>query len=110
MDDVDQLTTPTSQAGAEPEQFDVVNPATGEVVGRYPVHTQADVAAAVARAREAQKWWLAQGYAGRKGYVARWLRYLALHCDEVYDIGHAETARPRDASRLTSRRSSMPTK
>ena len=77
------------------DRFDVVNPATGDPVGSYPVHTAADVADAVARAREAQRWWVALGYDGRKPYVRRWLRWLARHCDEVYEIGHQETARPK---------------
>ncbi len=75
--------------------FDVVNPATREVVGSYPVHTAGDVAKAVAEAREAQRWWESLGFEGRKPYLRRWLRWLALHCDEVYEIGHRETARPR---------------
>jgi succinate-semialdehyde dehydrogenase/glutarate-semialdehyde dehydrogenase len=75
--------------------FDVVNPATGAVVGNYPVHTEADVAQVVAQARAAQTWWDELGFAGRKPYLRRWLKWLALHCDEVYEIGHAETARPR---------------
>jgi succinate-semialdehyde dehydrogenase/glutarate-semialdehyde dehydrogenase len=75
--------------------FDVINPATREVVGSYPVHTADDVAKAVAQAREAQRWWEDLGFDGRKPYLRRWLRYLALRCDEVYEIGHRETARPK---------------
>jgi aldehyde dehydrogenase (NAD+) len=75
--------------------FDVVNPATKQVVGSYPGHTVDDVAKAVTQAREAQQWWQALGFDGRKPYLTRWLRWLARHCDEVYEIGFAETARPR---------------
>ena len=93
MDQLNQVATatePTSKSG-----FDVVNPATGEVVGNYPVHTRDDVVQAVSAAREAQKWWESLGFDGRKPYIRRWLRWLAMHCDEVYEIGHQETARPR---------------
>jgi acyl-CoA reductase-like NAD-dependent aldehyde dehydrogenase len=95
MDQMDQVTARTGQAATESGRFDVVNPASREVVGSYPVHTAEDIAVAVAQAREAQRWWEALGFEGRKPYLRRWLRWLALHCDEVYEIGHRETARPR---------------
>jgi succinate-semialdehyde dehydrogenase/glutarate-semialdehyde dehydrogenase len=90
-----QNPTRTEPMAAEAAMFDVVNPVTGTVVGRYPVHSVDDVNQAVTQAREAQLWWQALGYDGRKPYVRRWLRWLARHCDEVYEIGHQETARPR---------------
>ncbi len=90
-----QMTASTEQVTTGSATFDVKNPATGEVVGSYPVHTADDVAAVVAQAREAQRWWESLGYAGREPYLRRWLRWLALHCDEVYEIGHRETARPK---------------
>ena len=95
MDQLDQMATPTQQPTGGPVTFDVVNPATGDVVGSYPVHTADDVTKAVAAAREAQQWWNELGFNGRKPYFRRWMRWLALHCDEVYEIGHAETARPK---------------
>ena len=95
MDQMDQMAARTGQATTGSGTFGVVNPATREVVGSYPVHTAEDVAAAVAQARDAQRWWEALGFDGRKPYLRRWLRWLALHCDEVYEIGHRETARPR---------------
>jgi succinate-semialdehyde dehydrogenase/glutarate-semialdehyde dehydrogenase len=90
---MDQMAAPAEQA-TRSGTFDVVNPATRETVGSYPVHSAQDVARAVAQAREAQRWWAALGFDGRKPYLQRWLRWLALHCDEVYEIGHRETARP----------------
>src|SRR3984957_7188441 len=85
----------TTQATTGSGTFEVVNPATGEVTGSYPVHAAAEVAAAVAQAREAQRWWEALGFGGRQPYLRRWLRWLALPCDEVDEIGYRETARPR---------------
>ena len=85
----------TTQATTGSGTFEVINPATGEVTGSYPVHAAAEVAAAVAQARRAQRWWEALGFGGRQPYLRRWLRWLALHCDEVYEIGYRETARPR---------------
>jgi acyl-CoA reductase-like NAD-dependent aldehyde dehydrogenase len=37
--------------------FESLNPATGEVVAAHPVHDEQAVAAAVARARDAARWW-----------------------------------------------------
>ena len=91
---MDQMAARTEEATGT-AAFDVVNPATREVVGSYPVHTADDVATVVAQAREAQRWWESLGFDGRMPYLRRWLRWLALHCDEVYEIGHRETARPK---------------
>ena len=91
---MDQMAARTEEATGT-TAFDVVNPATREVAGSYPVHTPDDVAAAVAQAHEAQRWWESLGFEGREPYLRRWLRWLALHCDEVYEIGHRETARPK---------------
>jgi acyl-CoA reductase-like NAD-dependent aldehyde dehydrogenase len=47
------------------ETFQSVDPASGEPVGTFPVHSEADVQAAVARARPAAEWWAGLGFAGR---------------------------------------------
>ena len=60
----------TTQATTGSGTFEVVNPATGEVTGSYPVHAAAEVAAAVAQAREAQRWWEALGFGGRAALPA----------------------------------------
>src|SRR5699024_881781 len=44
--------------------FEVRNPATGEQVGQFPIHTAADIAERVAQARRAQQWWAEQGFDG----------------------------------------------
>src|SRR4051794_24329648 len=85
---------PTAAAVAD-ETFDVVNPATGEVAGTFPVHSPDDVRRRVTEARAAQAWWQELGFDGRKQRLRRWMRWLALHCDEVYELGHRETARPK---------------
>jgi acyl-CoA reductase-like NAD-dependent aldehyde dehydrogenase len=89
------MTIQSEPTTARPETFDVVNPATRETVGTFPVHTAEDVARVVAEARDAQHWWAELGFGGRKAYLRRWLRWLALHCDEIYELGHGETARPK---------------
>jgi succinate-semialdehyde dehydrogenase / glutarate-semialdehyde dehydrogenase len=75
--------------------FDVQHPATGEVVGTYPVHTAEDVAAAVAKARAAQSWWAALGFAGRKRRLEKWVSWIAKHSDEICELGFRETGKPK---------------
>ena len=89
------MTIQSEPTTARPETFDVVNPATRAAVGTFPVHTAEDVARVVSEARDAQRWWAALGFNGRKTYLRRWLRWLALHCDELYELGNGETARPK---------------
>ncbi|HJR90499.1 MAG TPA: aldehyde dehydrogenase family protein [Aeromicrobium sp.] len=76
------------------DQFEVVNPGTGAVVGTHPIHTASDIADRLARAREAQLWWVDQGWAGRKRAMTRWVRWLAAHAEQIYELGNRETARP----------------
>jgi aldehyde dehydrogenase (NAD+) len=77
------------------ETFEVKNPATGESVGSYPVHTAADIAERVANGRAAQTWWAELGFDGRKKRMHRWVRWLARDCDTLYDIGFRETGKPK---------------
>jgi succinate-semialdehyde dehydrogenase / glutarate-semialdehyde dehydrogenase len=85
----------TAQLNPVAETFEVRNPATGELVGSYPVHTAEDIAQRVARGREAQKWWAGLGFDGRKKRMHRWVRWLARDCDALYDIGFRETGKPK---------------
>ncbi|HET8583074.1 MAG TPA: aldehyde dehydrogenase family protein, partial [Jatrophihabitans sp.] len=75
--------------------FEVRNPATGEPVGSYPVHTADDIAERLAAARESQRWWAELGFDGRRKRLRRWVRWLARDCDTLYDIGFRETGKPR---------------
>lgn len=86
-----QLKAVTSAAGT----FDVRNPATGEVVGSFAVHTAQDISAVLAHARAAQAWWAALGVDGRKTRLHRWVRWLARHCDELYELGFREGGKPK---------------
>src|SRR3954470_17155708 len=85
----------TAQINPVAETFEVRSPATGELVGSYPVHTPEDIAARLALGRQAQKWWAGLGFDGRKTRMHRWVRWLARDCDTLYDIGFRETGKPR---------------
>jgi len=70
------------------------NPVTGEEVGRFPVARPAEVAAAVARAREAAGWWAGLGFASRRHRLLRWRADLARRLPELAELVHGETGKP----------------
>ncbi|RFU21230.1 aldehyde dehydrogenase family protein [Geodermatophilus marinus] len=72
------------------------DPATGEVVGRFPVADAAAVGAAVDRARTAAQAWAALGYDGRRRRLAAWRGHLARHLDELADLVHRENGKPHE--------------
>ncbi|WP_116104284.1 aldehyde dehydrogenase family protein [Amycolatopsis thermalba] len=77
-----------------------LDPATGEVVGEYPVATAEDVRAAVDRAREAARWWSGLGWSGRRSWLRRWKRALAQGAGELAGLMSAETGKPLDDALL----------
>src|SRR5262245_55818589 len=76
--------------------FDSLNPATGEVVASFPVHTEQDVQAAVEQARPAARWWAAYGFDGRKRVLKSWRSLLARRIDELAELMHRENGKPID--------------
>ncbi|MDT0202994.1 aldehyde dehydrogenase family protein [Nocardioides sp. AE5] len=77
------------------EKFDSLNPATGEVVGTHPVDDAAAVDATVARARAMVEWWTSIGFDGRKDVLDRWRRVITHRLDELVEVVHLETGKPR---------------
>jgi acyl-CoA reductase-like NAD-dependent aldehyde dehydrogenase len=72
------------------------NPATGEVVGEYPIATQADVAAAVDRARQAAAWWRRIGWDERKRWLLAWKHSIVHGIEDLAALIRAETGKPHD--------------
>src|SRR6266540_2075183 len=70
------------------------NPATGAEVGRFPVASADDVAAAVARAREAGRWWASLGFAGRRQRLLRFRSLMANRLTDLAKLMHDETGKP----------------
>jgi len=88
---------PTHDRGTE-DTFDSLNPATGEVVGTHPLQTEADVRAAVERAKVAAVTWRQLGFAGRREMLDNWKRYIVAHLDDVMSVLALETGkRPAEA-------------
>ena len=65
------VTRINGSAPAHAQTFDVRSPATGEIVGTFPVHGASDVAASVDRARVAAQWW-SLTYSERATRLDRW--------------------------------------
>jgi acyl-CoA reductase-like NAD-dependent aldehyde dehydrogenase len=85
--------SPAPEAGTG-EAFDSVDPATGEVVGRFPVHGEDAVRAAVDRARAASQWWAALGFGGRATRLREWRAYLAGNIQRLAELVHREGGKP----------------
>jgi aldehyde dehydrogenase (NAD+) len=58
------------------------------------VHGPAEVAAAVERAREASRWWRAQGWDGRRRHLDAWRGVIARRIHELANLVHRETGKP----------------
>lgn len=81
-------------ARTDRETFEVRNPGTGDVVGTFPVHTAADVEAAVRRAREAASWWADLGFAGRRERLDLFRGILARRIQQLGGVVAEETGKP----------------
>jgi acyl-CoA reductase-like NAD-dependent aldehyde dehydrogenase len=93
--------TPASgHESADATQFASLDPRTGEVVGRHPVHGPDEVAVTVEAAREAGRWWAGLGFAGRGERLDAWRKLIVERLDELANVISAETGKPADDARL----------
>ncbi|MPQ96411.1 aldehyde dehydrogenase family protein [Modestobacter sp. I12A-02628] len=81
---------------AEQDTFRSTDPASGELVGVFPVQDAAAVEAAVARARVAAEAWAALGFGERRLRLAAYRGYLARRMNELADLVHRENGKPHD--------------
>jgi acyl-CoA reductase-like NAD-dependent aldehyde dehydrogenase len=84
-----------SKSDATRETFDVLRPIDGTVIRTLEVATPADVAATVARAREAQREWEAIGFGGRYHWLGRLRDWMFDNADQIADVMQAETGKVR---------------
>ncbi|MGW3543868.1 aldehyde dehydrogenase family protein [Nocardia niigatensis] len=91
------MTTETESAQLT---LDVRNPATGRVVGRYPVHTAGDVDAAVARAEAAASWWAALNFADRARSLDRWRAEISRGRADLARVMSEEMGKPISDAKL----------
>ncbi|MFI5931479.1 aldehyde dehydrogenase family protein [Actinoplanes sp. NPDC051494] len=71
------------------------SPATGAEAGRVPVCDEKAVAATVERAAAAGLWWAGLGFDARKVRLLRWRALLTARIEELAELTHAETGKPR---------------
>src|SRR5690349_4067182 len=87
--------TPGNGGGTAHDELASIDPRSGDVVGTVPVHSAADVDAAVARARVAAAQWSALPIADRIGELVRFRKALAAASDELAELIHKENGKPR---------------
>ncbi|HEX4420430.1 MAG TPA: aldehyde dehydrogenase family protein [Kofleriaceae bacterium] len=81
-------------ANPAPERLSSYNPATHELVGTVPIHSAADVDAAVARARIAAERWGALSFEARGEELTAFRKAIAAHADELAALLHRENGKP----------------
>ncbi|MBN9097404.1 MAG: aldehyde dehydrogenase family protein [Pseudonocardia sp.] len=94
------MTATEVPADAVPATFESLDPRTGEVVGTHPVHDEAAVEQAVARAVEAGQWWAGLGFTERGKRLGEWRKALVRRLDDIARVVSDETGKPFDDSRL----------
>jgi acyl-CoA reductase-like NAD-dependent aldehyde dehydrogenase len=76
------------------QTFESLEPATGDVVASFPIHSAEEVEAAVARARAAHAWWLGLGFGGRKERLDTWKAHIAQRLPEIGALISRENGKP----------------
>ncbi|NEK57134.1 aldehyde dehydrogenase family protein [Geodermatophilus sabuli] len=76
------------------ETLESTDPASGAVVGLFPVQDAEAVRAAVDRARTAATAWAALGFDGRRQRLAAYRGHLARRLRELADLVHRENGKP----------------
>ncbi|MFX6225959.1 aldehyde dehydrogenase family protein, partial [Acinetobacter baumannii] len=74
--------------------LDSHNPATGQVMGRFPHSDAIEVAAAVAAARQAQPGWAALSLAQRREHLQRVADAIAANAERLATLVTLEQGRP----------------
>jgi len=76
------------------DTFESLNPATGEPVGRFPLHDAEHVADIVDRARIAAQWWAELGWDERRRRLLAWKGVLARRIQQLSELVHRENGKP----------------
>jgi succinate-semialdehyde dehydrogenase/glutarate-semialdehyde dehydrogenase len=83
-------------SGAE---FEVGNPATGEVIGRVPAMSSAETEQAIAAAERARGGWAARTAEDRADVLLRWRELVLLHQERLAELLTMEQGKPLAESR-----------
>jgi succinate-semialdehyde dehydrogenase / glutarate-semialdehyde dehydrogenase len=84
-----------SAGDGERERIEIENPATGQTFATVPRCTTEDVAAAVRRAREAQRRWRATSFAERAQILLRFHDLVLRRREEILDVIQLESGKAR---------------
>src|SRR5580698_33742 len=74
--------------------FDVVDPATGDVLAAVPLMGGAETRRAIEAAERAQRGWRAQSAAQRATILKRWFELMLAHTADLATIMSAEQGKP----------------
>src|SRR3954454_6890622 len=77
------------------QTFDSLSPATGEVIGTFPVHDDGEVREAVQRGCKASQWCQSLGPDGRKQRLMGFARVLTRRREELLDLVSRENGKPK---------------
>ncbi|MGB5935801.1 MAG: aldehyde dehydrogenase family protein [Ornithinimicrobium sp.] len=88
------MTTPSETT------FDVSQPGSGSHVGSWPIHDERQVREVVAVARAAAGPWAALSFRERRKHLDGFRAALAQRSEELADLVHAETGKPRSDAML----------
>ena len=80
--------------------FESLNPATGEVVGIFPVTTAKEVNDCVARAQAASERWSVLSFRKRLIVLRDWASLLTREIDNAAELIHRETGKPLSDAKL----------
>jgi acyl-CoA reductase-like NAD-dependent aldehyde dehydrogenase len=94
LDSTTRTTAGTVDRHSTSETFESTDPASGAVVGVFPVHDADAVRETVGRARPAAIAWRELGFDGRRTRLAAWRGYLARRMHELADLVHRENGKP----------------
>ncbi len=83
------------------ELCDVVSPATGEPIARFPADSLAEVGIAVGAAEAAADEWVRIGLAARLDLLEQCIERVGNHAADLAEVEQAEMGRPREIGRAS---------
>ncbi|MGC2208925.1 MAG: aldehyde dehydrogenase family protein [Candidatus Korobacteraceae bacterium] len=83
------------------EHFGTSNPATGQTLGEFPIASAVQVSAAVARARQAQRWWSQTPLVRRSAVLRRVAKLLSEEREALARVITAESGKPLQEALLS---------
>jgi acyl-CoA reductase-like NAD-dependent aldehyde dehydrogenase len=80
--------------------FESLNPVNGEIVGKFPIHSEKEVYAAVTLATDAAVRWNELGFRGRRKVLMAYSRLILCEIDSLAEQVTLETGKPHSDAKL----------